>query len=244
MRKTLFILAFILSSFLGQSQDNEWMVQIAVYDKQVPSNHFDGITDRLYYSKDAYNFNRYYVGKFDEAGANAKSKELGSMGYNTSTVHISSFDERCTCYKTPRPRELSPSLRSIFFDFDKYSLRAESRKQLNLMVKSLRSNSSFTGLLRAHTDSKGSNAYNERLSLNRANAAKNYLVARGISASRIKIATFGEDSPIAKNELDNGQDTEEGRQLNRRVELQILNSRGESMNIVEDIAVPTSLDIR
>lgn len=224
-----------------QAQADAWMVQVAVYNKEVPTNHFQDITNQLYYSKDANNFHRYYVGKFSEADARATSTKLDGLGYNTTVVNETEFNTKCTCYKTPTPRLLTPSLRSIFFDFDRYSLRAASKRQLDLLARSLKNNPTYSARLLAHTDAKGTNEYNDKLSTNRANAARNYLIAKGIASSRINIETFGENRPIAKNELDNGRDTEQGRQLNRRVELEILNESGESMNIVEDIVVPSSL---
>jgi len=248
MRKTLLALTCVLSSLFVYANDTDdnlgWMVQIAVYNQQVPASHFMEIKDKVFYSKDKLDFHHYYVGTFSEAEANEKGSNLSDLGFTVKLVHESEFDTRCACYSVPKPRELSPSLQSIFFDFDKYSLRSESKRQLQLMAKNLLENPSYKGMLRAHTDAKGSNAYNEVLSMNRAKAAKNYLISRGVSANRIEIATFGEESPIAMNELKNGSDTEEGRQLNRRVELQILNSAGEGMNIVQDIFVPASLSTR
>jgi outer membrane protein OmpA-like peptidoglycan-associated protein len=66
-----------------------------------------------------------------------------------------------------------------------------------------------------HTDSRGSNEYNMDLSHRRANAVKNLLVQRGIAGSRIEAVAFGETMPVASN------DTEAGRQKNRRVEIKI-----------------------
>jgi outer membrane protein OmpA-like peptidoglycan-associated protein len=80
------------------------------------------------------------------------------------------------------------------------------------------------------------------LSLRRANAAKAYLQKQGIAASRIKVSQFGEDDPIAKNELAGGRDTEEGRQLNRRVDLLVIDANGTVLNgIKEEINVPSDL---
>ena len=66
-----------------------------------------------------------------------------------------------------------------------------------------------------HTDSIGTDAYNMKLSLRRAEAVKNYLVSEGISAKRIKVEGFGEANPVASNA------TAEGRAQNRRVELRL-----------------------
>ncbi len=243
MKKTLLAVCVILCSLSMKAAENDWFVQIAVYNKHVSATQFQNINGEIFYSKDKYDFHRYFVGKYDEAGAEAESKKLEALGYNTTVMHESFFNAACTCYKTPTPRKLVSSLQSIFFDFDKYKLRSDSRKQLKLMVQNLKENPSLVASLRAHTDAKGNDSYNDRLSRNRAKAAKNYLISKGIPASRIKIETYGEHQPIAKNQLDNGADTEEGRQFNRRVVLEILDENGNSMSLVEPIYVPSELDV-
>ena len=67
-----------------------------------------------------------------------------------------------------------------------------------------------------HTDSLGSNAYNQKLSQRRAESVKTYLSERGVDANRMEVKGYGEAEPVAPN------DTAEGRELNRRVELKIL----------------------
>ena len=243
MKNTLLTLCVILISLSTKAADNDWFVQIAVYDKQVSATQFHNVDGEIFYSKDKYDFHRYFVGKYDEASAEAASKKLETLGYNTTVMHESFFNAACTCYKTPPPRKLVSSLQSIFFDFDKYNLRPESRTQLKLMAKNLKENKSLIASLRAHTDAKGNDSYNDRLSKNRAKAARSYLINKGIPASRIKIETYGEHQPIAKNQLESGADTEEGRQFNRRVVLEILDENGNSMSLVQPIEVPNALDV-
>jgi OOP family OmpA-OmpF porin len=67
--------------------------------------------------------------------------------------------------------------------------------------------------IQGHTDSVGNDAYNMSLGLRRANSVKDFLVSKGVSASRLSTKSFGETQPVASN------DTAEGRALNRRVEL-------------------------
>ena len=67
-----------------------------------------------------------------------------------------------------------------------------------------------------HTDSTGTAEYNQQLSLNRANAVRNHLVGNGVDTRRVTTEGYGESQPVADN------DTESGRQLNRRVELRIV----------------------
>lgn len=72
-------------------------------------------------------------------------------------------------------------------------------------------------VVEGHTDDVGDEAYNNELGLRRAEAVRDYLVARGVAAERLSVRSFGKSRPVASN------DTEEGRALNRRVELHITN---------------------
>ncbi len=107
-------------------------------------------------------------------------------------------------------------LRNIFFDFDKATLRPESKTELERVYQLLRENPRMKVRLAGHTDSFGSDEYNQRLSEARAKAVYEYLISRGISADRLAYIGYGETRPIDTN------DTEEGRQNNRRVELEII----------------------
>jgi len=71
-------------------------------------------------------------------------------------------------------------------------------------------------MIEGHTDSTGSAEHNQQLSLNRANAVRNYLVGYGVDSRRVTTQGFGESMPVASN------DTAQGRQQNRRVELRII----------------------
>ena len=107
-------------------------------------------------------------------------------------------------------------LNNVFFDFDKWDLRAESHLELNRVVKLLEENPAIEIEMSAHTDSYGSDEYNFKLSDNRARSVMEYIIAKGISPSRIMSQGYGETKPVVLN------DTPENRQLNRRVEFTIL----------------------
>lgn len=107
-------------------------------------------------------------------------------------------------------------LNNIFYDFDQSTLRPESASELNKLVKLLTDNPSMKIELSSHTDSKGSNDYNQQLSQERAQVLVNYLLSKGIAKNRLTAKGYGETSPVATN------DTEEGRQLNRRSEFKII----------------------
>ena len=107
-------------------------------------------------------------------------------------------------------------LNNVFFDFDKWDLRPESFIELNRVVKLLNENPAIEIEMSAHTDSRGSDEYNFKLSDNRARSVMEYIISKGIDSSRITSHGYGETKPVASN------DTDEGRQLNRRVEFKIL----------------------
>jgi outer membrane protein OmpA-like peptidoglycan-associated protein len=84
---------------------------------------------------------------------------------------------------------------NIFYDFDKATLRPESEKALDDLVKLLNENPNVTIELSAHCDFKGSAEYNKRLSQRRAESVVNYLVAHGISADRLSPVGYGKEKP-------------------------------------------------
>ena len=118
-----------------------------------------------------------------------------------------------------KKEEVAIRLNNIFFDFDKYDLRPESYQELDLWVKFLLENRELRMEIDGHTDSIGTDAYNQKLSERRAKAVVNYLVKNGVDKARIKAVGFGESQPVATN------DTPEGRQLNRRVEIKFINRK-------------------
>ena len=104
----------------------------------------------------------------------------------------------------------------VTFDVGSYSLRPEFRSTLDKVAESLVQYPNSLIDVYGHTDSTGSDAFNQTLSENRARTVLNYLVSRGVPAARIRSQGFGETMPIASN------DTADGRQKNRRVEIKIV----------------------
>lgn len=107
-------------------------------------------------------------------------------------------------------------LRNIFFDFGKASLRPESVYELTQVVSLLNEMPRLKIELSGHTDNVGSASSNQKLSEDRAKVVVDYLISKGISASRLTYVGYGLEQPIATN------DTEAGRQLNRRTEFKIM----------------------
>lgn len=89
---------------------------------------------------------------------------------------------------------------NIFYDFDKATLRPESKKALDEMIKMLNDNPNVTIELGAHTDRKGTDQYNERLAQRRAQSVVDYLIAGGIEAARLEAKGYGESVPKTINE--------------------------------------------
>jgi outer membrane protein OmpA-like peptidoglycan-associated protein len=116
------------------------------------------------------------------------------------------------------PLEVGQTIRlnNVFFDTAKTTLLPESTRELDRLVALLTSMPALRIEVRGHTDNVGSAADNLTLSAGRAAAVVSYLTARGIAASRLQSKGFGETAPIGSNA------TDEGRQLNRRVEFVVV----------------------
>lgn len=103
------------------------------------------------------------------------------------------------------------------FDLGQSDIHAESLPALNLVAEVLRSRPSLFAVVIGHTDNVGDEQLNAELALGRANAVVEYLVTAGVVPDQLVVASAGEDDPFASNE------TEEGRTINRRIELQFKN---------------------
>ncbi|MBL4578369.1 MAG: OmpA family protein [Flavobacteriales bacterium] len=113
-------------------------------------------------------------------------------------------------------------LKDIYYDFDKATLRPESDRTLGKLVDILNVNPSIIVELGAHTDSKGEDAYNQKLSQRRAESVVKYLKKHGIPKGRLVAKGYGETTPIAGNTNSDGTDNPEGRQMNRRTEIKVV----------------------
>ena len=101
----------------------------------------------------------------------------------------------------------------MHFDFDRYTLRPDALRILDEAVSAMQADSTLRLTIEGHTCSIGTNEYNMALGERRANAVRDYLVSRGIAASRLRTVSFGEENP----KFDNSR--EETRRLNRRAAL-------------------------
>lgn len=110
--------------------------------------------------------------------------------------------------------EINDFLKNVtLFEFDSYEITREARAGLRRVVDWMNEYPSLTAKIEGHTDSIGTDEYNQKLSENRAKAIYDYLVKEGIAASRLAYIGYGESRPVATN------DTAEGRAQNRRIEM-------------------------
>jgi OOP family OmpA-OmpF porin len=107
-----------------------------------------------------------------------------------------------------------------FFDFDKAVLKPEGRAKLDDLVSKMSGLNLEVIIAVGHTDSVGSDSYNQRLSIRRSEAVKSYLVSKGVEKNRVYTEGKGEKQPVADNK------TSEGRAKNRRVEIEVVGTRG------------------
>jgi OOP family OmpA-OmpF porin len=128
----------------------------------------------------------------------------------------------------PRPAAAAPApaaatkvtyAADAFFDFDKSVLKAEGKAKLDDLVGKVKGINLEVIIAVGHTDSVGSDAYNQKLSVKRSDAVKAYLVSKGIEKNRVYTEGKGEKQPVADNK------TSAGRSKNRRVEIEVVGTR-------------------
>ncbi len=126
----------------------------------------------------------------------------------------------------PAPAAAAPAVATkvtyaadAFFDFDKSVLKPEGKAKLDDLTSKVKDINLEVIIAVGHTDSVGSDAYNQGLSVRRAEAVKAYLVSKGIEKNRVYTEGKGEKQPVADNK------TSEGRAKNRRVEIEVVGTR-------------------
>lgn len=120
------------------------------------------------------------------------------------------------------------TLNNIYYDFNKWNIRNEAESDLTMLLTFMNNNPAAIVELSSHTDARGDDNYNLKLSQRRAQSAVDWLVARGIDESKIKPVGYGEKKPV-NDCVNNVKCSEEQHQLNRRTEFKVLNA-GEIIN--------------
>jgi outer membrane protein OmpA-like peptidoglycan-associated protein len=129
---------------------------------------------------------------------------------NDGHGHEATANATCTV-AAPAPKTYT--FEDVHFDFDRYTLRPDALRILDEAVSAMQSDATLNLTVEGHTCSIGTNEYNMALGERRANAVRDYLVSRGIAATRLRTVSFGEENP----KFDNSR--EETRRLNRRAAL-------------------------
>ena len=125
----------------------------------------------------------------------------------------------------PAPIPVAPTAEKVtyaadaFFDFDKSVLKPEGKARIDDLIPKLKDLNLEVVIAVGHTDSIGTDAYNQKLSVRRAEAVKAYMVSKGVEANRVFTEGKGEKQPVASNK------TKEGRAANRRVEIEVVGTR-------------------
>ena len=124
--------------------------------------------------------------------------------------------------EAPKPKPVAEKVTfasDVLFDFDKSVVKPEGKSKLDDLSSKVRGISLEVVIAIGHADSIGSDAYNQKLSVRRAESVKAYLVSKGIEANRIYTEGKGKKQPVADNR------TKEGRAKNRRVEIEVIGTR-------------------
>jgi outer membrane protein OmpA-like peptidoglycan-associated protein len=171
---------------------------------------------KTYVSANDENVATYAVGEHGKATAHyilrpGNRPEFQHRTRQTKTVQSGapSYEEQVANLK------MVIDVSDVLFDFDKWVIKQSVVPDLDQWVVFFQKNPKVTAEIDGHADSIGPTAYNQNLSLKRAQAVANYLIRKGVNPKRLTIKGFGESQPVAPNT------TSEGRQKNRRVEMKL-----------------------
>lgn len=153
----------------------------------------------------------------DKCPGTPRGVKVDANGCPVDTDKDGVADYKDKCPGTPEGAKVDERgcwvLQGVYFDTNKSSIKPQSYPALDEVVKVLKENSGIKLEIQGYTDSVGSEKYNQALSEKRAKSVYEYFIKKGIKSSQLSYKGYGESSPIASN------DTEEGRAKNRRVEL-------------------------
>lgn len=214
---------------------------LAKYDGcPIPDTDKDGINDEEDKCPDVFGLARYQgcpIPDTDKDGVNDEEDKCiteagpasnqGCPYVDTDGDGVPDPEDKCPTVAGPKENQGCPEIKkevierinysanNIYFATGKFTLLSKSFKGLDDVVKIMNENPATILTIDGHTDDVGADALNQKLSENRANAVKAYLVKKGVAETRLTATGYGETTPIADNK------TPAGRQKNRRVELKL-----------------------
>ena len=148
------------------------------------------------------------------------ASNLTASGTSTSTLtQVDTLKSELKATETDRGTLVSlPG--DVVFDFDRASIRPDARPTLDKVAQLINTQAPPTVAIEGHSDNKGDDAYNQRLSEARATAVRDYLISvRTVDGTKLVTKGYGELKPVAPNMKPDGADDDPGRQRNRRVEI-------------------------
>jgi len=193
--------------------DTKEPVEALVKYEQLPSGKQIGV------ARSAPSDGRYKVSlpPGEQYGVRAEARGFYALSETFDTKTLGEYAEvERDLFLTPIKERMTIRLNNVFFDFGKYDLRPESYPELDRLVQFLVDESTVMIEVAGHTDNVGDDRSNLTLSQNRVNSVRAYLESKGITTGRVVAKGYGKTKPVASN------DTDEGRQQNRRVEFVIL----------------------
>lgn len=147
----------------------------------------------------------------------ATKKNIYTVSQNINLTDIKDYTEiERNLYLTPISKGSTVRLNNLFFVTGKTEINKTSHPELQRLVQVMKNNPTMEIEIAGHTDNVGSEKLNNKLSLERANAVRDYLISQGINDKRLVAKGYGESKPVAKN------DTDEGKKLNRRVDFTVI----------------------
>lgn len=176
-----------------------------------------------------------YILTGDKTGYTSSRASVSTMEIKRSdpddTVHVTIYLDTI---------RNSFSVKNIYYDYDKSTIRPESVGSLDSVVNFLKDNPSISVEIYSYTDSKGKESYNLALSQRRAQSVMDYIEKNGVERSRMTAKGFAQKDPVAPNDM-NGKDNPEGRQLNRRTEFRIVTDVP-TRRVLYNSALPGTMD--
>lgn len=155
------------------------------------------------------------AGKDYDVSVSAKGYFFNSTEFDVQSLSTyKEFDRDIKLEKLKKDKAIQ--LKHIYFDFDSYQVKSSAFAELDKVVRLMNDNPEISIELSAHTDDKGKEDYNMTLSNQRAKSAAQYIISKGVTASRLIAKGYGKSKPLVPN------DTDENRAINRRVEFKIL----------------------